>query len=826
MGKKYVCIHGHFYQPPRENPWLEAVETQESATPDHDWNERITRECYAMNARARIQNDRGQIVRLACNYSRMSFNFGPTLLAWMEERAHADYQRVIDADNAASQRFGGHGSAIAQAYNHSILPLCNPRDAATQIRWGIRDFVHRFGRRPEGMWLPEAAVNTSSLEAIAAQGIAFTILAPRQCGKIRDLTASDSRGEWHDPPGGVDPTRAYSCQLPSGKSIAIFFYDGPVSQAVAFEGLLNDGGRFANRILSAFNDSRQHDQIVHIATDGESYGHHHKHGEMALAAAFETIEGHPDIELINYAQYLELHPPTLECKIVENSSWSCVHGVERWRDNCGCNTGSQGWHQRWRGPLRDALDWLRDQVEPHCNQVGNSLFDDIWDARDHYIDVILSRTTPESQEQAIDEFLATHTPKATSDDDRSRALCLMELQRHAMLMYTSCAWFFDDIAGIESSQVLQYAGRVVQLAKSLFEIDLIDGFRDRLAQAVGNDPELPNGTSVYDARVTPAILDTQGVGAHYALSRVFDGRTERVYTFDASALATRRRSAGRARLLIGHARLRSRITREVAHVCYSVLHQGDHTATCEVRACDGGHSFTTAAVSIEDAFDRADFAEVTKLMERDFREPGADKGHGPYSVASLFRDEQHAMVRKILEPTLRQIDASYEQIYVQHAPLARFLRSLKLSVPRRIQFVGVFVLSHGIRHAIRDNPPDIGRARELAEEASREGIALDQTVVVYSVHQAMQRLAELPAADDIDPFTRVATLELMRDFGTFVRGLTFLIDIWPLQAAMVERVLPGIAAQQTKASDGDTEAQLWLDSLRVLGEIMRVEVPV
>ncbi|MGE3109832.1 MAG: DUF3536 domain-containing protein, partial [Phycisphaerales bacterium] len=454
---RYVCVHGHFYQPPRENAWLEAVEMQESAYPDHDWNERITRECYAPNAKARLLDDQGRIKALVSNYERMSFNFGPTLLAWMNDRAPTQYADIIRSDHESRKRFEGHGSAIAQGYNHTILPLCNDRDRRTQVIWGKRDFVRRFGREPEGMWMPETAACTSTLEALAEQGIRFTIMAPRQCAAVRP-----EEGEWIDTPGTVDPSRAYVVRLPSGRSIVAFFYDGPVSQGVAFEGLLGSGDRFADRLTGAFSESRTHPQLMHIATDGESYGHHHHHGEMALAAALDRIDTAPGVQLTNYAQFLERHPPSWEARIHENSSWSCVHGVERWKSDCGCNSGRQGFHQRWRAPLREAFDWLRDSVAGAFERRGADLFADPWAARDAYIDVILDRSP-----SSIDAFLGAHAPHATTSDQRSTALSMMELQRHAMLMYTSCAWFFDDEAGIDTVQLIQYAARDTQHSRSV-----------------------------------------------------------------------------------------------------------------------------------------------------------------------------------------------------------------------------------------------------------------------------------------------------------------------------------------------------------------------
>ena len=359
---KFICIHGHFYQPPRENAWLEAVEVQDSAFPYHDWNDRITAECYATNATTRLLDEKGLIRGIVNNYAHISFNFGPTLLSWLEQHAPAVYQSVLEADRQSQKRFSGHGSAMAQAHNHMIMPLAAPRDKQTQVLWGIRDFEHRFQRKPEGMWLPETAVDVPTLETLAEHGIRFTLLAPRQARRVRKIDA----GEWLDVAGEkVDPTRPYLARLPSGRSIALFFYDGPISKAVAFEGLLSNGERFAHRLMDGFNESRRGAQLAHIATDGESYGHHHHRGNMALAFALQTIESQELARLTVYGEYLEQHPPEWEVEIFENSSWSCVHGVERWWKNCGCNSGGHpGWHQQWRTPLREALDWLRDSLRP------------------------------------------------------------------------------------------------------------------------------------------------------------------------------------------------------------------------------------------------------------------------------------------------------------------------------------------------------------------------------------------------------------------------------------------------------------------------------
>ena len=355
---KFICIHGHFYQPPRENAWLEVIEVQDSAHPYHDWNERITAECYEPNSTSRIL-DEDQVIRdIINNYSKISFNFGPTLLSWMEVYAKETYLAILEADKESIRRFGGHGSAMAQVYNHMIMPLSNARDKETQVIWGIRDFESRFGRRPEGMWLAETAVDIETLEALAANDIQFTVLAPRQAKATRKI----GEANWVEVnERSVDTKRAYRYNLPSGKFINLFFYDGDISQGIAFNGLLNDGKRFAENLLSAIDQHTDESQLVHVATDGETYGHHHKHGDMALAFCLDYIEKDERVTLTNYSQFLSLAPPVYEAQIIENSSWSCVHGIERWRSDCGCSSGGrEGWTQQWRKPLRDSLDWLRD----------------------------------------------------------------------------------------------------------------------------------------------------------------------------------------------------------------------------------------------------------------------------------------------------------------------------------------------------------------------------------------------------------------------------------------------------------------------------------
>jgi hypothetical protein len=498
LSETRVCIHAHFYQPPRENPWIEEVEPEDSAAPHHDWNARITAECYAPNGAARVLDADGRIVEIRDNYASISFNFGPTLLGWLETEAPEVYASVIEGDAASMRRFGGHGSALAQPYNHMIMPLATARDRRTQVRWGVADFRRRFGRDPEGMWLPETAVDIDTLEALAEHGIRFTILAPHQAARVRT-----PGGDWQDVPhGGPDTTQSYRQILPSGREISLFFYDGPTSRAVAFEKLLDDGGSLAASLAGLpVPGGASGGRLVHIATDGETYGHHHAHGDMALAVALGQLEDSPHTRLTNYAEFLAECPPELEVEIRENTSWSCAHGIERWRSDCGCSTGGQeGWSQAWRWPLRDGLDLLADHAARVFEERGRQVLVDPWAARDAYIDVVLGGADRGSD--FLDRWCVSE-----ESERRSTALRLLEMQRCSMLMYTICGWFFSDLAGIETRQILRYAARAMDLAESVGAGGLREPVLARLADAKSNGPDVRDGREVLEdearaARVT------------------------------------------------------------------------------------------------------------------------------------------------------------------------------------------------------------------------------------------------------------------------------------------------------------------------------------
>jgi alpha-amylase/alpha-mannosidase (GH57 family) len=476
---RFVCVHGHFYQPPRENPWTGRVEPEASAAPFHDWNQRITAECYSPNAQAG-------------NYARMSFNFGPTLLSWLEREAGSVYEAILAADRESRERFSGHGSAIAQAHSHMILPLANARDKHTQVRWGILDFERRFGRSPEGMWLPETAVDLATLEALAGQGMRFTILAPDQARAWRKSGESG----WNETGAGLDTRRPYEVPLPSGRRIAVFFYDGPTAHAIAFGELAQGGEALARRLTSHLADSPE-PQLAHAATDGETYGHHHRGGERVLARALDFLETEGLARLTNYSEFLANNPPAFEAEVRENTSWSCAHGLGRWREDCGCRTDEHpAWNQSWRAPLRLALDWLRDELAARYERSGEKLFRDPWAARDESLPV-LSQPTAEDAER----FFETHAARSLDAGERRRALRLLEMQRYTMLMFASCGWFFDDPAGLETRQILRFAARAIELSNGEPGDSLEEHFLARLESFRSNDPAAGIGREIYETSV-------------------------------------------------------------------------------------------------------------------------------------------------------------------------------------------------------------------------------------------------------------------------------------------------------------------------------------
>jgi alpha-amylase/alpha-mannosidase (GH57 family) len=801
--KHYVCVHGHFYQPPRENPWLETVETQTAAAPYHDWNERICAECYSANGAARIVNHKNQIIRIANNYARISFDFGPTLLSWMMERSPRTYRMLLDGERRSRKLHHGHSSAMAQAYNHVILPLANRRDRVTQIRWGIADYVRHFGAKPEGMWLPETAADSESLELLAQHGIKFTVLAPHQCKRIRPLKEVD--GQWIDTPNGwVDTTRPYLMRFASGAALAVYFYDGPASRAIAFEGLLNSGDNFAARLKTGFRDGAQ-PQLAHVATDGESYGHHHKHGEMALAYMLRLIEQDKSVRLTNYGAFLEQFPPEYECQVEENTSWSCAHGVERWRSNCGCNGGRAGWNQLWREPLRAALDLLRDRVAQLTDREGSKFFTDVWAARDAYIRVILNRT-PET----VSGFLEDQQSRVLDSVDRVRALELMEMQRHTQLMYTSCGWFFDDLAGIETVQVIAYAARVLQLAQDLFpeetaELEL--DFLAALSKARSNDPEVGDGARIYREQVRKMQLGLAQVAAHYAIASVFSNYTEEteLYCYRVRRLSYEIYTSGRARLAAGRAHVASAITGQERSFSFAVLHFGDQNITAAVKSYEPADaaSFDAFTSRASDLVQRALFPDVIRLIDRYY-------GRVDYSLTSLFRDDQERIVKLILDSTLSDMESSLTSLYEDHASLLHFLSQAGLPKPPVLSLAAGFAINVGLSRALESEPIDQALLRSLLLLAKSDQVPLESASLSFHAGRRMTgAMLELQLS--------AGSLEVLDQALSMARTLVelpFELNLWQAQNIWCEILRSSPFA--LTALDAESRPR-WEKSFRELG---------
>ncbi|MGA7157967.1 MAG: DUF3536 domain-containing protein [Acidobacteriaceae bacterium] len=825
--QRYLCVHGHFYQPPRENPWLETVELQDSASPYHDWNERITSECYAPNGASRIVNQQRQIIRIVNNYARMSFNFGPTLLSWLEDFAPRTYRMIQDADQASAALCSNHGSALAQVYNHIIMPLASERDARTQIRWGIADFEHRFGRKPEGMWLAETAVSTPVLDLLAQERILFTILAPHQCARVRRIAAPGKEpGAWIETPNAtVDPTQPYRIKLNDGRSIAVFFYDGPASRAIAFEGLLNDGETFARRLLSSFRADKpaSEPQLAHVATDGESYGHHHRHGEMALSYALNWIKDNNVARLTNYGEYLEKFPPTWEAEVVEDTSWSCAHGVERWRSDCGCNGGKAGWNQRWRTPLREALDLLRDRTAPLAEAVAKPLLKDLWAARDAYIHVILDRSSDN-----LDRFFAAHATRALTATERITVFELLELERHTQLMYTSCGWFFDDIAGIETVQIIAYAGRVIQLANELFSdpalfttpelsirsaYELEADFLQILARAESNTTDVANGAEVYRRFVNAGRLDLESVGAHYAISSMFRSYPDsgNIFCFDVHRHSYDVMTSGRGRFAFGRATLCSRITEECEDVCFAVLHLGDQNLSAAVKhyAPEDAEAWEAFITNARSSIRHANLPELIRLIDAYF-------GNTLYSLTSLFADEQHRILQSILNQTLSEVEGSLIRIYNEHSTLLDFLGEANVAAPPALAVTAGFAINASLRRALEADTFDSAEIARLLRRAEIDQVTLDSDLLSFTADRRMKRaMVRLEAAAEQQAPQNLSVLHETLAIAESLRTLPMDINLWQAQ---------NIWNDLLRRSDATYWSREWREGFRKVGLALNIAV--
>jgi alpha-amylase/alpha-mannosidase (GH57 family) len=791
---RYICIHGHFYQPPRENPWLEEIELQDSAYPFHDWNERINEECYAPNTASRILNPERLVIDISNNYKKMSFNFGPTLLSWMGGKAPETYKAIVEADR--DSKFSGHSPAMAQAYSHMILPLANPRDKRTQVIWGIKDFEHRFKRKPEGMWLPECAVDLESLDIMAEHGMKFVVLAPHQFTQFRKI----GEEKWIDAKE-ADLKMPYLCRLPSGRTISAFFYFGQASRETAFNNVLDNGEILAKRLLSEF--SGEQPQIVSIATDGETYGHHHKQGDMALAYCFYYIESTHLANVTVFGEYLEKHPPTHEAVIAERTSWSCIHGVERWMSDCGDNSGLHpGWQQGWRTPLRWAMDWLRDAMIPIYEKEASAYLKDPWVARDAYIDILLDRST-----ENVDRFFSQHATRELSLKDKVRVLKLLEMQRHAMLMFTSDGWFFDEISGIETTQVMKYAARAIQMANELVGADLEPGYTDILRGAKSNIPEFKDGANIYRILVKPAAVDIDRVAAHYAISSIFEEYPEeaKIYSYRVKREAYDLQKLGEQSLAIGKIHVRSDVTWEEETLNFAVLHFGDHNINGGVQKFWGDEPARIMQKDIKDAFARGDIPEVIRMMDKHF-------GSRSYSLWHLFKDQQRKIIDHILEANMKEIDQSLRRIYEHHAAVIQVMRNLGIPLPDVLNAIGKFIVNEDLQDALEAPELDLDRLKHVAEDAKRFYSDINRSSLGFIAGNRITALMEKLQGTPEDMGQMGAINELLATIEPLQLGP----NLWKAQNILFSISRSLYQQMRERADKGDETARRWMEQFSAL----------
>ena len=740
--EKFLTIHGHFYQPPRENPWLEAIELQDSALPFHDWNERITKECYNPNSVSKIVDNRNRILDVVNNYSLMSFNFGPTLLSWMEQYAPLTYERIIKADIESIDLNDGHGNAMAQVYNHIIMPLANEHDKQTQVKWGIRDFEYRFGRKPEGMWLAETAVDDDTLRVLEENGIKFTVLSPYQALKIK----GPKDKEWTDVSwGNIDPARSYKYNIKSapGKSIDLFFYDGAISRSVAFDELLKDGNKFIKRLKEGVSDTRNYPQLINIATDGESYGHHTKFGDMALSYVLKIRAEDEGFKIINYAAYLDKYRSDYEADIKQASSWSCFHGVGRWCEDCGCSTGGHpGWNQKWRRPLRDALDYLRDELAKVFEKEGSKYFNtDVWEVRNNYIDVILTRT-----EANIKKFQSKYFLPELSDEDKVRGMKLLEIQRQALLMYTSCGWFFSEISGIETVQIMKYAARAMQLAAYFTKQNYEKKFLEILSNAKSNIQEYGTGKDIYERFVKPSVVTPKQIASLWAISSLYEdfGDEEDVYCYKIKNYDYQKVQKGTSTFVVGHIEMQSRITLESVNQIFALVQFSGGDFHCAIKEYSDETAYNEVKTELIKTFMLNPLTEIIRALDENF-------GKEYFTLKDIFIEERRKILQIMIKGKLEKFAQTYKDMYDEGKGSIYHMQNLGLEIPDEFKISANYTLSRKFNDLVAHSggfvdPATLQQAFDINYEAKKMGIKLDRspsnTVFAKKILQNTIRLAQ------------------------------------------------------------------------------------
>jgi alpha-amylase/alpha-mannosidase (GH57 family) len=720
-----LIIHGHFYQPPRENPWTGQVDPEPSAAPFHDWNERVYQECYRPNAFGRIVDRFQRVSRIGNNYAEMSFNVGPTLLAWLARKHPVTLNRMRDADRASARKRGGHGNAIAQAYNHTILPLSSPRDRKTQIRWGIEDFRFHFGRAPEAMWIPETACNDATLGALIDAGMKFAILAPGQAARIRPIGAED----WIDVEGvRVDPRfpYRYSHRDGSGRSMVLFFYDGALARAIAFEGALASSQGLVDRFTHAGGGPGR---LIHAATDGESYGHHYRFGDRCLSYALTTEAPERGFRMTNYGEFLSENPPTMEVEISpgpdgEGTSWSCAHGVRRWRADCGCQSGAkERWDQAWRAPLRSALNLLRDRAAEQFEAAARDFLADPWEVRDAYIAKVVDPTLSGRA------FLTPFQRRKLGDAEVTRSLKLLEMQRNAMLMFTSCGWFFADISGIEAVQVMKYAARVLDGLGSLGLEVPEKPFLEVLAEAQSNVRSQGTGADVFRKQSDHCRVSQERLAAHLSFERLVDHQPDtgeeagHRYQF---ALA-RREQEGRMKLATSIVRLESLATGESTSFAAGAVHLGGVDFYSVVRPGVAPEEFAPAVEKVWAKFYSGSLPSFLRSLSEEF-------GPDEFGLSDVLPDGRSRVFEIVFGDIVKSLKEQYSRLYDDNRRVIEMLRKGGFELPEALKTAAEFALARRFEEeVIRQNgsrdPNAYDGAIAIEAEAEKYGFHLDRTAV-------------------------------------------------------------------------------------------------
>ncbi|MBN1688814.1 MAG: DUF3536 domain-containing protein [Candidatus Omnitrophica bacterium] len=717
-----ICIHGHFYQPPRENAWIEAVERQESAYPFHDWNERIQFECYLPNSIARVFDSHAQIVNIANNFEKISFNVGPTLMSWLEQKHPETYQRIIEADKLSVQEHHGHGNAIAQVYNHMIMPLADRRDKTTQVRWGIDEFRYRYGRDPEGMWLPETACNDETMEVLVEHGIKFTVLSPYQAKMVRPFN-----GHWHGVGSGqIDPRQPYRYFLKHDRTryIDLFFYDGPISRSIGFENLLSDAKFFIERIEGAIVDYNGRPQLIHVATDGETYGHHKIFGDQVLAYLLNVACPERNYRIVNYGEFLAENTPNYEVELIEaekeGTSWSCAHGVKRWKEHCGCRGDGPGhWNQHWRKPLRDSLDWLRDQVTELFERETDSLFYDVGKARDHYIHIILERS-----ESRLWNFFSQHARRPLEPPEVITCLKLLEMQRHAMLMYASCGWFFTELSGIETVQILQYAARAIQLAKETTGVSLEEEFLERMSHAKSNVEIFKDGRGVYEQLVKPSIASLEHIVSYFAIGSIFEDYYPQekqldIHCFKINVIHRREETFENLTINFGRVQIASKVTLEEKDMIFVVIQIGLYDFRCSVKPYTSEEEFRIFERSLFEKISQ-DHGDVLVLL----KEIDARFGESYFMLKDLLLEDRMKIISLLTKGQIEKVSRFYEQIYDENRRMNTIYRSINLPIPVEFRYAAEHVLSK--------------RLAEIVSKLAEQGFPLKKATPAYRIIETAQ----------------------------------------------------------------------------------------